>query len=186
MTVNSLEWGYDCTGAFDTFASAISERTIVNWVMQVDNLLYKVFEKVDGVDVRSAIHEGVQRFIDLRRDEEEASQARAVINMDTDTLIADNESITSHDSKGKLSLSAYDLAHTGLSGAAQSQGKGKGAAPAIDAKRATGPDDYDQDSDVKEFFDLNGNAGSQASPVRSIKMEDEFGDDIDDEMLLDV
>jgi hypothetical protein len=186
ITVNSLEWGYDCTDAFDTFASAISERTIMNWVIQVDNLLYKVFERVDGVDVRGAIHEGVQRFIDLRRDEEEVSHARAVINMDTDTQIADDESITSHDSKGKLDLSAYDLAHTGIPGAVHSQGKGKGAAAAIDAKFATGPDDYDQDFDSKEFVDLNGNAGSLASPVRSIKTEDEFGDDIDDEMLLDV
>jgi hypothetical protein len=186
MTVNSLEWGYDCTDAFDTFASAISERTIMNWVIQVDNLLYEAFERMDGVDVRSAIHEGVQRFIDLRRDEEEVSHARAVINMDTDTLIADDESITSHDSKGKLGLSAYGLAHTGIPGAVHSQEKGRGAAAAIDAKFATGPNDYDQDFDFKEFVDLDGDAGSQASPVRSIKTEDEFGDNIDDEMLLDV
>ena len=67
-----------------------------------------------------------------------------------------------------------------------SQEKGKGAAAALDATHATGPGDYGQDFDLKEFVDLNGNAGSQASPVRSIKTEDEFGDDIDDEMLLDV
>lgn len=186
MTVNSLEWGYDCTDAFDTFASAISERTVMSWVIQVDNLLYKVFERIDGVDVRSAIHEGVQHFIDLRRDEEEVSHARAVINLDADTLIADDESITSRDSKGKLGLSAYGFAHTGIPEAVHSQGKGKGAATALDATHATGPGDYDQDFDFKEFVDLNGNAGSLASPVRSIKTEDEFGDDIDDEMLLDV
>jgi hypothetical protein len=186
MTVNSLEWGYDCREAFDTFASAISERTIMNWVIQVDNLLYKGFERIDGVDVRGAIHEGVQRFIDLRRDEEEVSHARAVINMDADTLIADDESDTSHDSKGKLDLSAHGFPHTEIPGAMHSQGKGKGAAAAIDAKFATGPDDYDQDFDFKEFVDLDGNAGSQVSPVRSIKTEDEFGDDMDDEMLLDV
>jgi hypothetical protein len=63
---------------------------------------------------------------------------------------------------------------------------GKGAIADFDAKRATGPDNYDQDSDFRKFVDLNGNAGSQGSPVRSIKAEDEFGDDIDDEMLLDV
>ena len=186
MTVNSLEWGYDCTDAFDTFASAISERTIESWVIQVDNLLYKVFERIDGVDVRGALNEGVQRFFDLRRDEEEVAHARAVNNMGTDTLIADDESITSHDSKGKLDLSAYDLTHTGSPGTVHSQEKGEGVAAAVDAKRVTSPDDYDQDYDFKEFVDLDGNAGSLASPVRNIKTEDEFGDDIDDEMLLDV
>jgi hypothetical protein len=186
MTVNSLEWGYDCAEAFDAFASAISERIVMTWVTQVYNLLYEVFERMDGVDVRSAIHEGLQRCINLRRNEEEAFHARAVISMDTDTLTAHDGSTTSHNSKGKLSLSAYSPAPFGLTGVAQLQKMGKGAIADFDAKRATGPNNYDQDSDFRKFVDLNGNAGSQGSPVRSIKAEDDFGDDIDDEMLLDV
>ncbi|KAF1359403.1 hypothetical protein EJ07DRAFT_77118, partial [Lizonia empirigonia] len=63
-TADSLQWGYDSTDAFDVFSAPVSERRIMDWVIGVDGVLHAIFARVDSVEVRGALHEGVQRFLD--------------------------------------------------------------------------------------------------------------------------
>ncbi|KAF3001456.1 hypothetical protein E8E13_008262 [Curvularia kusanoi] len=187
MTVNGLEWGYDCTDAFDTFASAISERTIMDWVAKIDNMLHDTYERIDGIEVRGALREGVQRFVDRRRARDEASHAYAVTTMATKLPNTNSRSTASQDSDCKSHVPASDIANDKPTCPTQSEEwSGRLAAAPVDVKGVTSPTDYDQDFGFAQFVDLNGNVDGPVSPVRSVKMEEEFADDIGDDMLLDL
>lgn len=80
LSANTLEWGYDSTPAFDTFRSPIGQGRITQWVIKVDDLLAEVFERRD-VETRGALHEGIQRFLDVRRSGEERASGRAIVRI---------------------------------------------------------------------------------------------------------
>ncbi|KAF2627915.1 hypothetical protein BU25DRAFT_421420 [Macroventuria anomochaeta] len=88
-TANSLGWGYDSMDAFDVFdvfVTPISKRKIMDWVAKIDSMLHAVFERVDGVEVRGALHETVQRLFNARKQEEEKDNVRTVVTTDQHTL----------------------------------------------------------------------------------------------------
>lgn len=190
MTANSLEWDYDSTDAFDAFASALSERRIMDWVVKVDGMLHVMFERVDGVEVRGALHEGVQRFIDIRKDEDKAINARAIVGI-TSMDVATHKDKTLVDAECESKPPIYSLDHVGARGAQFRKGvvdrtdtPTKSELPPASATH--GSRDQHEKSDREQFVDLDGGAGRQDSPVRNIKAEDEFGSDVDEEMLMDL
>lgn len=74
MIANSLKWGYDNMDTFDVFNTPVFERKIMVWVIKIDNLLHSVYERADGVEVRGAVHEGIQHFLDMRMEEKDHSE----------------------------------------------------------------------------------------------------------------
>ncbi|KAJ8119034.1 hypothetical protein OPT61_g100 [Boeremia exigua] len=176
MTANSLEWGYDSTDAFDVFGIPILERKIMEWVIQVDCLLHAVFERVDGVEVRGALHEGIQRFLDTRKKEDDNS--KCLVKIENAQL----------DSLNEHSIDLQDIGHNVVIPAGEDTDYRRQEKTA-DTDTVIHPDKYSQDSKPLRVTDLNEEgrqARSQTSPVRAIKAEDEFGNEIDDEMLMDL
>ncbi|KAH6638339.1 hypothetical protein C7974DRAFT_451680, partial [Boeremia exigua] len=175
MTANSLEWGYDSTDAFDVFGTPVSERTIMQWVVRVDGLLHASFERVEGVEARGALHEGVQRFLDTRREQRERGDRCAIVAaggqepvaMERDGMRRDTDGVP--EPGGEM---GRDMIADWVAGTAT-------------ADSAIESDDCPGGMDLSPLVELDGDA-RQGSPVLVIKAEDDFGDGIDDEMLMDL
>lgn len=173
MTTNSLEWGYDSTGAFDIFSTPVSERKIMDWVIKVDSLLHILFERVDGVEVRGALHEGIKRFLDARKAEAEEEIERATIVLNgqvSKSMHNDGESGDVKNGEYIQDASSKDAVP-----------KWRGETTVADAESEA--DEFKEDFDISQFVDLHGGVRSD-SPVRVIKKEDEYGDDLEDEEML--
>ncbi|KAJ4352851.1 hypothetical protein N0V95_003898 [Ascochyta clinopodiicola] len=189
MQVNSLEWGYDTTDAFDVFAIPITEWKIMQWVIKIDDMLHAVFERVNGVEIQSALHKGMQRFLDTRKAEQRIDAGRAVnfMNGGTPAFSAGDNTSGALDSADSFSPD---------SGATPRVEDGSGSdnarlTPNHDTMAVTvKSDEYEKQNDVdfdfSQFVDLNGNAGRQNTPVQIREAEDEFGGSVDDEMLMDL
>ncbi|KAF1839995.1 uncharacterized protein K460DRAFT_349578 [Cucurbitaria berberidis CBS 394.84] len=70
MSRNSLEWGYSLDQAFDAFAERNTERKIMDWVIKIDEMLHEQHERMDRVDTRCELHEGIQRGLDARKEQD--------------------------------------------------------------------------------------------------------------------
>ena len=194
IKANSLEWGYDSTEAFDVFSTRISERKIMEWVSKVDGMLHAVLERVDGVEVRGALHEGIQRFLDTRREEEEEEQnsiVRAANMADRQTAVfADHDHVSPgvDGSVGRPSRGSSYLRSGGVPQAEDGSGHvvthAEGKTAVVGA--AVELDGYEEDVDFSQFVDLDGGAGRQGLSVRIDKIEDDLDDGVDDEMLMDL
>ena len=185
MSANALEWGYDTADAYDVFATTIPERKIMDWVLKVDDMLYATFERVDGVEVRGSLHEGIQRFLDARRGDED-DRAVAIISAE---VLSPDESGTARDILSVHTLPTRGLPQSESHRAVQSEKACVNADPAfreecVTAGATAESDEFEEDFDVSQFVDLDSQAEKQGSPVRHVKPEDDFGDGIEDEMLM--
>jgi DNA mismatch repair ATPase MutL len=153
MRHNSLEWGYPADEeAYDAFAGPFSEKSIRGWVLQLDCMLHERYEELPGADVRSMIHEAIQRGLDARKgDEFMMSGALAVNDVPTGLEHGNKASPI----KVEDDMSDFDM------------GKFE------DLDMNTIQDDDDVDPSVFEKGEIK-------------KADEEFGDDIDDDMLLDM
>jgi hypothetical protein len=69
MRRNSIEWGYTVDEAsYDAFAEPVTAKTVMAWVLQLDVMLFERCEELPGADVRSMLHEAIQRGLDERKD----------------------------------------------------------------------------------------------------------------------
>lgn len=190
MTASSLEWGYDSMDAFDVFSSPISERKIMEWVIKIDSLLGANFERVDGVEVRGALHEGIQRFIDARKEEEEEGGKYAVVTTShpiSDCMDLDHIPRNVDRGVDQMSRDSFWNEEDGLE---QADDKGKCSAAGWTVKTAAidtavESDEYEGDSNPSQVIDVEGGE-KHDSPMRNVKTEDEFGDGIDDDMLFNM
>ncbi|KAL1609127.1 hypothetical protein SLS59_001490 [Nothophoma quercina] len=187
MSANTLEWGYDTADAYDVFATTISERKIMDWVVKVDDMLHATFKRVDGVEVRGSLHEGIQRFLDARRGDED-DRAVAIISAEVPAL---DESGTARDILSVHTLPTRGLPQSESHRAVQSEKACVNADPAfreecVTAGATAESDEFEEDFDVSQFVDLDSQVEKQGSPVRHVKPEDDFGDGIEDEMLMDL
>jgi hypothetical protein len=64
MGCNSLKWGYSPREAYDTFADPLSAKKVMDWVLNLDGTLQRLYERLPGVDVCSLLHEGIQMGLD--------------------------------------------------------------------------------------------------------------------------
>ncbi|KZM22186.1 uncharacterized protein EKO05_0002096 [Ascochyta rabiei] len=196
---NSLKCGYDTTNAFDVFAIPITERKIMQWVMRIDDMLHAVFERIDGVEIRGALHEGIQRFLDTRKAEKRIAAGRAVAFMNRDTPASSVKDDTSGtlDNAENVPISSFSHQRPGATPQFEdgSRNDNTGLAHGQETTAATAAtvksDEHENKNDVDfnfwQFIHLNGNdAGRQSTPVQIRKVEDGFGNGVDDEMLMDL
>ncbi|KAI8940178.1 hypothetical protein NX059_003885 [Plenodomus lindquistii] len=162
MRLNSLEWGYPTEDAFDVFAEPVSASRSTDWTVTLEGVLHALFGRVRDVDTVCLLHQGVQRGFDALRD----------VHRDEVPSVTYNR----------------------LLGPAMGRGVEKGGLN-ID-------DDGETDGRVKdgrnemETFDMSQYVDLDAeSPMQAVeramsegrnKSEDEFTDEIDDDMLLDL
>jgi DNA mismatch repair ATPase MutL len=189
MDANSLEWGYNTADAYDVFATVISERKIMDWVLKIDNLLHANYERVDGVEVRGSLHEGIQHFLDTRKENGDDQAARAVTTIDREASVSLDQSNTAHNAIGTNNLPSHGLPHSRLDSVTQTDERSstlnaESESRRVDTGAAVEPDEYEDNFDFSQFVDLHGDAGKQISPTRNVETEDDFGDGTDDEMLM--
>ncbi|KAF3043309.1 hypothetical protein E8E11_007785 [Didymella keratinophila] len=192
MSANTLDRGYDSTGAFYTFMTPINERKIMQWVIKIDDLLAEVFERRD-VEIRGALHEGIQRFLDLREQEAEAASERAVVHVDeipgpNGRNSGEGQNAPAYGSK-PLPTRGLTSDEAGLSVRTRETSSAVVAGPkggTAGDNAVVDIDDFDEDFDFEHFVDLGGDEAKQDSLEHVVKTEEDFGDGVDDEMLMDL
>lgn len=179
-TADSLQWGYDSTDAFDVFSASVSKRTIMDWVVVVDELLHATFERVDGVEVRGALHEGVQRFLDVRREEAEGVTGREIVTMGRGIRPPSVKDSSAYDADGETASLACEISDLAPGG------------PALVKEYAELPSMIEsgenEDFDVSQFVDLDCDAARPRTLLPATNFDEDFGegDGVDDEMLMDM
>ncbi|KAF9699501.1 hypothetical protein EKO04_002446 [Ascochyta lentis] len=203
MSANSLEWGYDSTDGFDMFGTSITEGKITEWTTKVDDMLHAVFERIDSVEILGALHEDIQRFLDTRKAEERMDVGRAIAAVDRNTPTSsiededEDEDASSKHVNGACGFPTPSLPDRGLGVIAQVENgsgddsatpsrKQETAAAMVKLDEYENDDNVNVDFDFSQFVDLNGDAGRQGSPVPISKVGEDFGDGVDDEMLMDL
>jgi hypothetical protein len=148
MRRNSPEWSYPTEEVYDTFAEPVSERTIMDWVIEIDAIFARFYEKMPVVDVRCLLHEAIQRGLDERKHDQD---------MHSQEIIRGSSPVVDG------GLHANDMMEDQMMGTDQSQ-----------------PMDLDAGT--------NDDAGSKSilAHKNSKQSSDEFGEDIEDDMLLDL
>lgn len=185
MTANSLEWGYDSTDAFDVFGSLTSKRKVMEWVIKIDGLLGSVFERVGDVEVRGALYEGIQRFLDARKEKEEDDECALATEI---THVPD--SINLHDGSQVSDGGLPRKLHRNSSDGHEQEDDERAHAVADWVAKTTATDaadtsnEYGDGRDFSRAVDVKDEVG-QLSPICNLKTEDEFDDDMDDVMLMD-
>ncbi|KAI4915699.1 hypothetical protein J4E90_004144 [Alternaria incomplexa] len=170
MQRNSPEWGYASESAYDVFGEPVREKKIMEWVITLDALLCKRYERIDGPDARCEIHEGIQRALDARKEADDLTQREESISQDVQRAAGGR---FEHD---------VSMDFGGASGVVVQQ-------PVVEEEKKV-HDDGEFDFDMEEFVDLTGGDERQSmgtageADVSGIKGE--FDDDIEDEMLMDL
>lgn len=167
MTPNTLEWGYPATeNAYDVFAEYVSERQIKAWVVMLDETLHEQYDRLGGVDTRCALHEGIQRGLDARREDEQVIQTRG---HGSDLL----DSAVTGSVEGKID-DDY------LSGVGRHNMN----------EHVEREDDEMSDFSISQSVDLDAeDSGAVVDKTEDdgvSDVDDEFEDDIEDDMLLDL
>ncbi|KAI4604520.1 hypothetical protein J4E80_011074 [Alternaria sp. BMP 0032] len=170
MQRNSPEWGYASESAYDVFGEPVCEKKIMEWVITLDALLCKRYDRIDGPDARCEMHEGIQRALDARKEADEVTQREDVLSQDVQRAAGER---FEHD---------VLMDFGGASGEVVQQ-------PVVEEEKKV-HDDCEFDFDMEEFVDLTGGDERQSTgtageaDVSGIKGE--FDDDIEDEMLMDL
>ncbi|KAH9879138.1 hypothetical protein J1614_002574 [Plenodomus biglobosus] len=184
--VNTLDWRYTTDNAFGIFAAApASASSVTRWTARLDAMLHMRFGRVSGVDTMSLLHEGVQRGFDSKAQamSKAISKAKAKPNRERES-------------------EKPSVEHAGSPGLAV--GTGNGVAVEKDAGNANanaklngvGRVEGAENMDMSSFLDLNGTKVPVSVSVSVVeedgmqnasdKSDEEFADDIDDDMLLDL
>ncbi|KAF1944069.1 hypothetical protein EJ02DRAFT_420648 [Clathrospora elynae] len=181
MSRNSLDWGYAAEDAYDVFFEPVSERKIMDWVLKLDGILNERYEKKGGVDTRCELHEGIQRVIDARKEQDEIIETIESV-VEVLVSVIDNDMAEEFDSGmlGKVNGNVVQQ-NDAFSHRVDAQQPG--------IKEDNKSDDDMFDFDMSQFMDLDADESTgiiRKDDERPIKMEDDYGDDIEDEMLMDL
>jgi DNA mismatch repair protein MutL len=163
MRRNSLEWGYPAEiEVYDAFIEPVTERSIMGWVVELDAMLYKRYEELPGADVRSLLHEAIQKGLDARRNEE------AMETVEGPGAVTDERNCKA----------GNDIPQAPQYG---------------DQTLPIKVEDEVSDFDMSQFvdFDMKAIEDNSGVPLRSVeesieKTDEEYGDDIDGDMLLNM
>ncbi|KAI4925936.1 uncharacterized protein J4E92_006672 [Alternaria infectoria] len=170
MQRNSPEWGYASESAYDVFGEPVFEKKIMEWVVTLDALLCKRYERIDGPDARCEMHEGIQRALDARNEADDVTQREEGLSQDVQRAAGER---LEHD----VSMDFGDA-----SGVVVQQ--------LIIEEEKKVHDDGEFDFDMEEFVDLTGGDERQivgtAGEADVSGIKGEFDDDIEDEMLMDL
>jgi len=170
MQRNSPEWGHAAESAYYVFGEPVFEKKIMEWVVKLDTLLCKRYDRIDGPDARCEMHEGIQRPLDARKEADDLTQREESISQDVQRAAGGR---FEHD---------VSMDFGGASGVVVQQ-------PVVEEEKKV-HDDGEFDFDMEEFVDLTGGDERQSmgtageADVSGIKGE--FDDDIEDEMLMDL
>ena len=161
MSRNSLEWGYSADEAYGGFAESVAERRIMDWVIKLDDVLHEQFERLPGMDTRSLLHGAIQRGLDAMKGDE----VRDTVDvMDVPGLSKAGHAVEEVDNDG----------HRVQRRARQVSPKAEDEMSGFDMSQFI-------DLDMKKLHD------EEARPMPTVeKTDDEFDDDIEDDMLLDM
>jgi DNA mismatch repair ATPase MutL len=163
MCRNSLEWGYPTAeDAYDAFVEPIAERGVEKWVVTLVALLHKRYEQVSAADFRCILQEAIQRGLSVRKYDEAieiGEMPAAVTDEDVSTAGRDSPKGPQHGEHASY----------------------------IEVE------DHMSEFDMSQFVDFEikttedkDRAPAQATEESGKKAEEELGDDIDDDMLLDM
>ncbi|CAO2656787.1 Nn.00g055900.m01.CDS01 [Neocucurbitaria sp. VM-36] len=163
MRRNSLEWGYPAGKVLDVFVKHITERKIMDWVIKLDEMLHKQYERMERVDSRCELHEGIQRGLDARKEQDRAMDMVEDVVEATDPGPADgviDDNIPSEPVQRSAMIPPTQ-----------------------------GNDDM-SDFDMSPFDDLDADVPvattGRIESKDSARATDDFEDDIDDDMLMDL
>lgn len=167
MCNNSLGWSYPATcDTCNAFLEPVTATKVTKWVMKLDAKLGERFEVLPGADVRSLIHEAIQRVLDEKQNDAAIGTTK-LVEASSDSVVGDIKdaagvrealrSITNHRRPESLQLEVET-----------------------------------SEFDISQFVELDAVSSDQAGPgltgvEETVKQGvEEFGDAIDDEMLLDL
>jgi hypothetical protein len=159
MRVNSPDWPYLAEEAYDAFSEPVSERRVMDWVIKLDASMGDHFERLRDADVRSLMHEAIQCGLDGRKNDQTMGTAD-IIDLPT-TATGVNLVPTS-----ELLSVQPPVEHSGAE-----------------------MEDTIPDFDMSPFVDFDGGDDVDAKlPIHDniSQSSDDFGIDIDDDMLLDM
>lgn len=172
MQRNNPEWGYASESAYGVFDEPVLGKKIMGWVISLDALLCKRYDKIDGPDTRCEMHEGIQRALDARKEADD--DMRSIGDADQDRMSSVTGASEHAVPKGVGAATSMLVQQTVLE----------------DEKKVH--DDGEFDFDLEEFVDLTGGDERQTlgvageGIVEEDKVKGEFDDDIEDEMLMDL
>jgi hypothetical protein len=181
MRLNSLEYNCVVEGAFDIFAEAVSERKIVEWVMILDDMLHEQFERLPGADVRRLLHEAIQRGLDTRREDDVMDTVKAVEQSGPrlkKTISDDHYQAAEHGCrtvKSDVDIASYEC--NTLPKDCPASLKAQVDMSGFESSRYVS-------SDNEKMGDGSEEENSVMQTVE--KTEEEYGADIEDDMLLDL
>ncbi|KAH7087166.1 hypothetical protein FB567DRAFT_527103 [Paraphoma chrysanthemicola] len=161
MAHDSVEWGYPAETACDAFAEPVAERKVMTWVTKLDTTLHGLYGRKAGVDTCSLLHEAIQRGLTARKADDSIPALEAV---EAQASQGDGE-------LAQPSCSAVPVAFPGV----------------LDLVPKT-EDDF-SDFDMSQFvdFDVEKSGYSDEADKGTVKkVEEEFGDGAEDDMLLDL
>jgi hypothetical protein len=178
MTRNSLEYNYVVEDAFDTFAEPVSERKIMEWVMKLDAMLHEQFEQLPDADVRSMLHEAVQRGLDARKDE--PSRTLDIPRPSPQAVMVENspKEVTKIPLEGHAELQVS-------SSKTEDAGHQESRPVSLKAEDTS-------DFDLSQFAEFDMRTVDENVTTASLvkqtveKTKEEYGEDIEDDMLLDL
>jgi DNA mismatch repair ATPase MutL len=184
MGADTLEWGYDSTETFDTFKTPVAERKIMQWVIKIDDLLAEIFERRD-VEIRGALHEGIQRFLDIRKQDEEVASERAVVHLDKNPGSSGRDGSEGQNALGpdsNLPTRGLRRDEADTSVRMEKMGSAAIAGPkgdVTDGIAVIDVDDLEESFDFEQFVDLSDDTAEQDSLKQVVKTEH-------DDMLMDL
>jgi hypothetical protein len=188
MKYNSLEYDYVVKNAFNAFAEWVSERTIMKWVMKLDFTLHEHFGQLPDVDTRSLLHEAIQRGLDERKSEVnmgimEIADMPSLTQEVVEKLGGNNRETAKH---GDQFIEASDQGP--LLSILNDHPPGNLISAEQDYEASPRAEDQMSDFDMSQFVDWNAklveNDAATSMPIN--KAEEDFGEDIEDDMLLDL
>lgn len=167
MHSNSLDWPYPATAdAYKAFVEPITATKIMSWVVQLDAKLAESFEPLPGADVRSLLHEAIQRGMDEKQDD---------WSMDTRPTVTTSTPVVDLTTDGDIP-----------SGAVRENTR----SPLPDTTKAEGER---SSFNMSQFFDLDAALSDDIEPITKSVQEttreggdEEFEDTLEDDMLLDL
>jgi DNA mismatch repair ATPase MutL len=165
MLSNSLDWSSSSEHAYDAFTGLVSELRIMDWVVKLDEILHERHGRIDGVDTRCELHEGIQRVLDTRKEQEHEKQQKQVIETIEDT-VQGGETSRPNAEGGRIN----------------------DVNPQVVRDQSKSAEDDMSDFDMSQFVHLDDDREQQmvkdADQKTMEQMEDEYEDDVEDEMLM--
>jgi hypothetical protein len=167
MRRNSIEWGYTADEAnYDAFAEPVTEKSVMAWVLQLDAVLFERYEELAGADVRSMLHEAIQRGLDERKD------AVVEIGSGMDEIGGTVNHVRTAPEHGMVVKIEDDVDEKKFVGFEVQMIEDDELRSSVSGEEEIRKVDEDEIRKVDE--------------KETRKVDEEFGDDIDDDMLLDM